>query len=276
METEKKTPISEKETINESADEAEKESSESVENVPYGNPEEKTTDEAVTEETESGNSNMEAVKKDEDSDAVDENQVSDEGDSKNNKLLQVTLNLQKQLQESVDLQKQFSEQINDLTKLFQNRILHSEHEEKIIDQMHQEIQKYRDDLYAQLLQPVLKDIIEVRDSIMRISATYQSKPDGEQSIPHHTFSGYAYDLQDILERNAVELYQSMPGESFIPLRHRVIKKVPTSDESLHGKIAETLSCGYRYGERVLSPEKISVYMYEPNNNDKDNEVKKNG
>ena len=117
-------------------------------------------------------------------------------------------------------------------------------------------------MYAQLVRPILLDIIEVRDSIMRIAATYQKKPEGERDIPNKTFADYSYDLQDILEKNNVEIYKSKKGDEFTPIRQRVIKKEVTHDESLHGKIAESLSCGYCYNGRVISAEKVSVYYYE--------------
>ncbi|SHM31633.1 nucleotide exchange factor GrpE [Ruminococcus flavefaciens] len=156
----------------------------------------------------------------------------------------------------------FSTQLSDLEQLFSKRIMHADYEDKVIDQMHSELQKYKEDMYAQLVRPILLDIIEVRDSILRIAATYQSKPEGERDIPNKTFSDYSYDLQDILEKNNVEIYRSKIGDDFIPIRQRAMKKEVTHDESLHGKIAESLSCGYCYNGRVISAEKVSVYYYE--------------
>lgn len=156
----------------------------------------------------------------------------------------------------------FFTQLSELDQLFNKRIMHTDHEEKVIDQMHSELQKYKEDMYAQLARPILLDIIEVRDSIMRIAATYQKKPEGEQDIPNKTFADYSYDLQDILKKNNVEIYRSNAGDDFIPIRQRVVKKEVTHDESLHGKIAESLSSGYCYTGRVISAEKVSVYYYE--------------
>lgn len=164
---------------------------------------------------------------------------------------------------------ELTKQIEDLKELFNKRIMHADYEDKIIDQMHAELLKYREDLYAQLIRPVLLDIIEVRDSIMRIAGTYRKKPEGEQDIPNKMFGDYAYDLQDILEKNNVEIYREDNGDEFVPVRHRAIKKEITYDESLHGKIAESLSCGYSYDGRVISAEKVSVYFYEKENNKED-------
>lgn len=181
------------------------------------------------------------------------------------------------LDKILESQQQLSEKIEDLNALFNARILHTEHEEKIVDQMHKELQKYKEDMYAQLVRPILLDVIEVRDSIMRMAAAYLAKPEGEQNIPNKTFSDYAFDLQDILERNSVEIYRSKSGDDFTPIKQRVIKKVPTVDESLHGKVAESLSCGYSYNGRTISAEKITVYYFEKTVEENENsEVIENG
>lgn len=166
------------------------------------------------------------------------------------------------LEELLAAVKESGARLEELRELFERRVAHTDMEEKVIDRMHAELQRYKEDMYAQLVRPILLDIIEVRDSIQRMAANYLARPEGEQSIPNKTFAGYAYDLQDILEKNQVEVYRSQPGDSFTPLRQRVIKKIQTGDESLHGTLAESLSSGYAYGGRVLSPEKIAVYLYE--------------
>lgn len=183
--------------------------------------------------------------------------------------------ISEKLDKLIEANDYLSEQITQLSNLFSKRIMHTDHEEKIVDNMHSELQKYKDDLYSQLIRPILLDIIDVRDSIMRISATFMDKPEGEQDIPNKTFSGYAYDLQDILEKNNVEIYRSNSGDTFAPIRQRVIKKVATDNQELHGKIAESLSCGYIYNGRTISAEKISVYFYDESLNNK-SEVKDNG
>lgn len=181
------------------------------------------------------------------------------------------------LDKVLESQQQLLEQLEDLNTLFNARIMHTEHEEKILDQMHKELQKYKEDMYAQLVRPILLDVIEVRDSIMRISATYLAKPEDEQNIPNKIFSDYAFDLQDILQKNSVEIYRSKTGDDFTPIKQRVIKKVSTAEETLHGKVAESLSCGYSYNGRTISAEKITVYYFEKTvEENKNSEVIENG
>ena len=152
--------------------------------------------------------------------------------------------------------------IEQMNQLFVRKIQHTAHEEKIVDQMHAELQRYKEDMYSQLVRPVLLDIIEIRDSIIRMSNNFALKPEGEQNVPLKTFSGYAFDIQDILEKNSITIYDSKDGDDFNALKQRAIKKVSTPVEQLHGKIAESLSSGYDYMGRTISPEKIAVYIYQ--------------
>lgn len=154
------------------------------------------------------------------------------------------------------------EKIEQMNQLFVRKIQHTTHEEKIVDQMHAELQRYKEDMYSQLVRPILLDIIEVRDSIIRMSNNFALKPEGERDVPLKTFSGYAFDIQDILEKNNITIYDSKDGDDFNALKQRVIKKVSTPVEQLHGKIAESLSSGYDYMGRAISPEKVAVYIYQ--------------
>ena len=185
--------------------------------------------------------------------------------------------ISEKLDKLLEANSSLSEQLSQLSDLFNKRIMHTDHEERIVDNMHSELQKYKDDLYSQLVRPILLDIIDVRDSILRISATFMAKPEGEQDIPNKTFSGYAFDLQDILEKNNVEIYRSNSGDTFNPARQRIIKKIATGDKSLHGKVSESFSCGYSYKDRTISAEKISAYFYDESlNNNNKSEVENNG
>ena len=234
------------------------------------NDEEPQNDNAPVEETE------EFVSEDENTDNSDESTDKAFECESEGKLDYAPI-LSEKMDEMIESNMALSEQLNQLSDLFNKRILHTDHEEKIIDNMHSELQKYKDDMYSQLIRPILLDIIEVRDSIMRVSAAFLDKSEGEQDIPNKTFSGYAFDLQDILEKNNVEIYRSNNGDTFVPVKQRVIKKVATDNQELHGKVAESLSCGYIYHGRTISAEKISVYYYDESlNNNNKSEVYNNG
>ena len=69
-------------------------------------------------------------------------------------------------------------------------------------------------------------------------------------------------IQDILEKNNITIYSSEEGDAFNPIKQRALKKVKTPVEELHGKVAESMSSGYEYLGKPISPEKVSVYVYE--------------
>ena len=68
--------------------------------------------------------------------------------------------------EENELLQEINAKVDHLTQLFTQKIQHTAHEEKIVDQMHAELQKYKEDMYSQLVRPILLDIIEIRDSIL--------------------------------------------------------------------------------------------------------------
>ena len=41
----------------------------------------------------------------------------------------------------------------------------------------------------------------------------------------------------------------------------IIKKIETPYEQLHGKIENILSSGYKYKDKIISPEKVEVNIY---------------
>lgn len=235
----------------------------------------KDKDVVAAENCEIAIENEESIKQGEDafSDVITEEAEENKDDIHIEKILEQPDKLDKVLKS----QQLLLERLKSLDILFNTRIMHTEYEEKIVDQMHKELQKYKEDMYAQLVRPILLDVIEVRDSIMRMAAVYLAKSESEQSIPNKTFSAYAYDLQDILEKNSVEIYRSKAGDDFTPIKQRVIKKTLTTDEDLHGKVAESLSCGYSYNGRIISAEKITIYYYEkPVEINENSEVIENG
>ena len=161
---------------------------------------------------------------------------------------------------------ELTSKIDHMNTLFVQKIAYTAHEEKIVDKMHAELQKYKQDMYSQLVRPILLDIIEMRESILRMSSNFAARPEGEQDIPLKTFSDYAFDAQEILEKNNISIYKSKEGDDFIAIKQKVIKKIITPLEELHGKIAESLSNGYEYLGKTISPEKVGVYVYQKSEN----------
>lgn len=156
--------------------------------------------------------------------------------------------------------KNMSDQLNGLKLLFNKRIAQDKNQEKLIDNMHVELQKYKNDLYASLLKPVLMDIIEVIDSIQKMGKAFELKGEAEKNAVH-ILTDYIDDLQFVLEKYDVETYSSQPGNAYTPVRQRIIKSIPNENSDSNGVIVESIGYGYMYNEKVLRAEKVIVYKY---------------
>lgn len=157
--------------------------------------------------------------------------------------------------------------LDELTKLFERKISVSASQDKIIASMHKELEEYKNDFYFNMIKPILDDIINTRDSILRISRTNIDK--GLTEIPIKTLSDYSFDLEEILIKNGVEVFSRSEGDEFSPQEAQLVEKVYTNDESLNHKIAKVLSDGYKYNDRILSRQRVNVYFYKEDLEDKE-------
>ena len=156
-----------------------------------------------------------------------------------------------------------SEHLGQLEKDFEERFLYDEKQEKLIDQMHGELQNYRNDLYGSLIKPILIDIIEVVDNIRKAGVTYAAKG-AEEAAAVSVITDFIEDLHYILNNYGVDIYKATAGEPFIPVRQRILSTIATNSLELNGKISESLGFGYFYKGKVLWPEKVTVYKYQSN------------
>lgn len=134
---------------------------------------------------------------------------------------------------------------------------------KVINQLSEELKSYKSDMDQKLLSSIFRELISMRDSIIRVGKVYEEKEGDEKYIPLDTFTSYAFDLENIFENNGYEIYESKQGAPFTPGRQSAIKKIATDNESLHGTIAESICNGYALGNRIVSAEKVAVYYYVP-------------
>lgn len=161
-----------------------------------------------------------------------------------------------------------NEKLFSLEKLFSDRISFTEYEEKVRDEMHKELQDFKNDFYAKLFMPLIMDIIIIRKDILKTAVFYQAKPEEEQVIPLKKYLYSADDLADLLEKYGISVFHSEPGSLFDPRTQNVIEKIPTSVDSLNKTILKSVSDGYRMNERILMYERVKVYIYEKPDDEK--------
>lgn len=169
--------------------------------------------------------------------------------------------LQHELEESVQREEQLIQLVNEQNRLFKTRFSQDEQKEKLIDKMHEELQKLKADLYKNLVRPVLLNVIHIRDDMHRMETDLNKKyPDG--MVPIKTFSDYNIDLADLLEEHGVEIFEEKTGTPFIPVKQKVINRLVTNEKDLSGIIGRSLSSGYIYNGQVISPQRVDVYYFE--------------
>jgi len=158
---------------------------------------------------------------------------------------------------------EIKEQLNSLAKLFETKIKYDEHKNKIIDELHQALQEHRQGLLQKYVQRMFMDVLKVVDDIRKFSAHYKDKPyEAEVAEKLLNFlQTTASDLEDLFSWEGITAY-SCEGDILDPARQRVINKVQTDDPQKDKTIAERLRRGYKWDEKIIRPEMVSIFVYQ--------------
>lgn len=158
------------------------------------------------------------------------------------------------------LQETLSDRLARLDASFEIKIKYDAVKEKVIDELHREVQGHRADLLAKALRPLFMDLIAMHDdmgSILRHAVTDNGTDPALINMVENLRS-FQSTVEDILNRNGVEVY-SEAGDDFVTGRQRAAKMIPTDQPEQHMKVVERGRKGFAYGGRVLRPEMVTVY-----------------
>ena len=157
-----------------------------------------------------------------------------------------------------------NEKMDVMNNTVSQKILNMDFEKNIADKLHKELQDYKNDLYFQLIKPLIMDLINMRER-MRKAVKHSSKETGEKKV--EMLESYVEEIETILENNNIEIYETKKEKDNYKIKkQRIVKQIKTSDEKLHGKICNILTNGYIYTEKnkIIFPEKVEVYVYKNN------------
>lgn len=151
-----------------------------------------------------------------------------------------------------------------LSREFQSKLKHDAHKDKIIDNLHQELQDYKDDLLKKYLKNFVMDIIYVIDNIRKLTTYYGSLTLSEKDPVKllNLMESIPSDLEDVFSRQGIRTF-TCDNSVFDPRRQRVLKKTETNDPSKDKAVAESLRPGYEWDGQIIRPEMVSVYVYPP-------------
>ena len=148
------------------------------------------------------------------------------------------------------------EQCQMVEKLIKDQI---QMKDALIDKLHAELESYKKDSADRYVDQVMKAVIKVRKDMGRKINTVGWNDLSADNIKKE----YTYifeDLTDLLEQQNIDVYITHPGEAFDAAKHQ--PKVEQTDNPLLDKtVKESISEGYKKGDKSLILERVIVYQY---------------
>lgn len=143
-----------------------------------------------------------------------------------------------------------------MEQLIKNQI---EVKDEMINKLHKELDYYKQDAADRFVDQLMKAVIKVRKDMNKLISSDKWEGMTIEDMKRE----YQYvleDITDLLEQQNVDPYQSKPGDDFDAAIHQP-KLEAVTDESLDKKIKESISEGYKKGDKVLIPERVIVYQF---------------
>lgn len=147
------------------------------------------------------------------------------------------------------------ERLEQLTKLFQERIAHDAVREKAFDQLYEELRQYKDDFLFQAEKPFLLDLLLFYDSLNWFHQALQRR-EMSMDVIGDSFQYLVDEFLELLYRRDVIPTES--AERFDKRLHKAVRVLPTGDATEDWKISAVLKRGFQRGERILRPEEVVV------------------
>ncbi|MBL0700797.1 MAG: nucleotide exchange factor GrpE [Desulfosarcina sp.] len=153
-------------------------------------------------------------------------------------------------------------QIEQLSNEFKSKLKYDAHKEKIIDDLHHELQQYKNDIIKKQSMTIILDMIKVVDGIRKFSAYHKDKEPSDlefgklidfiESIPS--------DIEDVFSLQGVKTF-TCNNEVIDPARQKIVKKTVTTDKSKDKMVTGTIYHGYECDDKVIRPEMVQILTY---------------
>ncbi|MCL2578972.1 MAG: nucleotide exchange factor GrpE [Oscillospiraceae bacterium] len=155
-------------------------------------------------------------------------------------------------------------QVGELRQLFLQKIETDTHKQSLFDQMHAELQQYKNNLLDALTRPIEEDVIRLIDDIEKSMEAYRTRQFNAENYRRmfSLFEGVKVDLMDVLYRAGIEPY-THEGSSIDISRQKIVATLPAEKKRLDKKIAARHAQGWEKNGKVIRQERVSVYLYQP-------------
>jgi molecular chaperone GrpE len=128
------------------------------------------------------------------------------------------------------------------------------HREAVIDRLHDENQKLRDEVRGSVFDPIIADLVRLYDSLRRDVERLAGS--GVNPELAKLMNSYAEDVELILDRCGLEPFTATEGEPFKLSEHSIAETVETAERDRENTIAEVIAIGFR--QRVTGQVKRPV------------------
>lgn len=139
----------------------------------------------------------------------------------------------------------------------------AEARERVIDQLHAEIDRLRTGEQGLLLRPVITDLQKLRGELIRQAGALPAELGKEQVA--ELLESFALSVETALERCGCTAVRPEVGAEFSAREHRAVKLVPAPSPAEDETIAEVVADGYldTRTNRIAVPAKVHVRRWRP-------------
>ncbi len=153
-------------------------------------------------------------------------------------------------------------ELRQIRRDFDEKIKTDIQKDKIIDELHKELQSHKNDFMKKYMEFMVMDVIQFTDSMRKLVQFYRdqeiSSIDPQKLMG--ILQGLPSDLEDLCARQGVNAF-ACEEDTFVPARQRVLKRIETAEAAKDKMIAERVHPGYEWDGRVIRPELVTVYAF---------------
>lgn len=150
------------------------------------------------------------------------------------------------------------ELLEELDEKFDSKIQNDEWKNKKYDEMHSLMLKYQDDMLAKTIDPLLKSLIQLSDSVKKDIKFYKKDETNEDLC--EVLLGVTEQIDAILFDYDIEPYSADFGEVNAK-EQKIVKTIATADEEKNNHVAEILTTGYKKNDKVFRMERVNIFKY---------------
>lgn len=147
--------------------------------------------------------------------------------------------------------------LNALNEKFDSKIQNDEWKNQKYDEMHGLMLKYQDDLLSKTVDPILKSLLRLCDSIGKDIKLCRNDSNDELC---DILIGITEQIEAILFDYDVEPYTA-GFDAVNTKEQKVAKTVATKDKDKDNCVAEIIATGYKKNEKIFRMEKVAIYKY---------------